>query len=312
MAKDTVHFNNLQQHLGLGKRTRLQRILIAQQSIPLRADSIFPGMALLLSIDQGLEDGPRDFFSNPAASDPDYQLHLAKEGAFSGIILQIGLAEKYFWNYAGEVPLVLKLNGRTSIPSDRTPFSPLLATVRDAVRLGADAVGYTLYVGSSAQDQDFLQYQKVREEAEVYGMPLILWAYPRGEAVESKGGRDSLFAVDYAARLADEVGADLVRLNEPSFDAEKNKLCPHPYNTLCLSREEALAKVVRTANKTMVLISGGSRSNEEELLTKTRLAMEAGATGMVFGRSLWSRPLEESLRLVSSIRQQMEITRKNP
>lgn len=311
MAKDTVHFDNLQ-HLGLGKRTRLHRILAKHESDRSRAGPLCPGTALLLSIDQGLEDGPRDFFSNPAAINPDFQLRLAQEGAFSGIVLQIGLAEKYYWNYAGEVPLVLKLNGRTSIPSDRTSFSPLLATVRDAVRLGADAVGYTFYVGSSAQDQDFLQYQRVREEAEVFGMPLILWAYPRGEAIESKGGRDSLFAVDYAARLADEVGADLVRLNEPSFDAEKNKLCPPPYNTLCLSREEALAKVVRTANKTMVLISGGSHSNEEELLTKTRLAMEAGATGMVFGRNLWSRPLEESLRLVSSIRQVMEACRKSP
>jgi fructose-bisphosphate aldolase, class I len=65
------------------------------------------------------------------------------------------LAEKFYWDYAGEVPLVLKLNGKTEIPSDAAALSPLHATVADAVRLGADAVGYTLYVGTPAQRDDF-------------------------------------------------------------------------------------------------------------------------------------------------------------
>lgn len=280
-------------HLGIGKRTRLHRILYEHGPAN--------GTALLLPIDQGLEHGPRDFFPNPESANPEFQLRLAKEGRFSGIVFHIGLAEKYYWKYAGEIPLILKVNGKTSIPSDREPFSPLTASVKDAVRLGADAIGYTLYVGSPIQDQDFLQFQEVREEAEAYGMPVIVWSYPRGEAIEAKGGRDSLFAVDYAARVADELGADMVKLNEPEFDEEKQKLCPSPYNTLKLTAEEAMKKVVKTANKTMVLVSGGSKIGDEDLLRKVRVVMDAGGTGIIFGRNLWQRHLDDALRITIEI-----------
>ena len=104
-------------------------------------------------------------------------------------MLQIGLAEKFYWDYAGEVPLVLKLNGKTDIPARPIRLSPVHATVEDAVRLGADAVGYTLYVGTPGQERDFAQYRQVRADAERLGMPLIVWAYPRGAAIEAKGGR---------------------------------------------------------------------------------------------------------------------------
>src|SRR5690606_15747990 len=114
-------------------------------------------------------------------------------------------------------------------------LSPLLARVEDAVRLGADAIGYTLYVGSPRQDEDLRQFEAVRSECERYGIPIIMWAYPRGEAVEKKGGRDSLYAVDYAARVAAEVGADMVKLNIPVFETERMTASPQPYNHLQLS-----------------------------------------------------------------------------
>src|SRR6185312_5793723 len=102
---------------------------------------------------------------------------------------------------------------KTEIPSDAHALSPVNATVEEAVRLGADAVGYTLYVGTPAQEADFGQLRRVREDAVRYGMPLIVWAYPRGAAVEAKGGKDSFYAVDYAARTAAELGADMVKVN---------------------------------------------------------------------------------------------------
>src|SRR5215467_4069778 len=198
--------------LSIGKRTRLHRLLYKYGPAN--------GTLLLLPIDQGLEHGPRDFFPNPPAKDPEFQLRLAKEGHFSGIVFQYGIAEKYMSQYAGEVPLVLKLNGKTEIPSDKVPISPVIASVEDAVRLGADAVGYTLYVGSARQDEDFKQFRQVREDADRYGLPVIVWAYPRGEAVDAKGGRDSLYAVDYAARTASELGADIIKVNFPQPDKQ--------------------------------------------------------------------------------------------
>jgi len=182
--------------LAAGKRARMHRILYQH--------GLGNGTALFLPYDQGLEHGPRDFFADPIAADPRYIIRLALEGGFNGIAVQIGLAEKFYWDYAGEVPLILKLNGKTDIPSDERALSSLHASVEDAVRLGADAVGYTLYVGSPAQDADFAQYRTVRQDAQRLGMPLIVWAYPRGEAIEHKGGKDSFYAVHYAARVASE------------------------------------------------------------------------------------------------------------
>ena len=285
-------------NLSTGKRTRLHRLLYTFGPAN--------GTLLLLPIDQGLEHGPRDFFPNPPSKDPEFQLRLAREGGFSGIVFQIGIAEKYMKDYAGQVPLVLKLNGKTEIPSDKQPLSPCIATVEDAVRLGADAVGYTLYVGSPLQTEDFLQFREVREEAERYGMPIIVWAYPRGEAIDAKGGRDSLYAVDYAARVANELGADIVKVNVPKVDPAKDTAAPKPYNGMNPSREEAVRMVIESAGRTLVLFSGGEMQGEGDVIDKARIAMEGGATGLIFGRNVWQRPFDEALALAGQIKDMMK------
>jgi fructose-bisphosphate aldolase, class I len=280
--------------LGLspGKKTRLKRLLYDHGP--------GGGTLLVLPIDQGLEHGPVDFFANPESLDPLYQYELARDGKFSAIALHIGLAEKYFHEFAGDVPLILKLNGKTGIPSDAQAFSPLTGTVEDAVRLGADAVGYTVYVGSPAQDRDFLQFVEVRRAADRLGMPVVVWAYPRGEAVAKKGGRESLYAVDYAARVALELGADVVKVNYP-VASEKDAESPPPYNTLHLSPSEAFRKVVESAGRALVLVSGGERVDDEDLLGKVRSSLDAGATGIIFGRNMWQRPKAEALRVTREL-----------
>ena len=85
----------------------------------------------------------------------------------------------------------MKINGKTSIPPDDYAISPMTASVEDAVRIGADAIGYTLYVGSPRQYEDMNQFRIVKKDADRFGIPIIMWAYPRGEAVAKKGGRDS-------------------------------------------------------------------------------------------------------------------------
>jgi fructose-bisphosphate aldolase, class I len=284
--------------LSAGKKTRLHRILYQH--------GLGNGTAIFLPYDQGLEHGPRDFFANPSASDPRYVIKLALEGGFNGIAIQIGLAEKFYWDYAGEVPLVLKLNGKTDIPSAIDPLSPVNATVRDAVRLGAEAVGYTLYVGTPAQEHDFRQYLAVRDEARQFGMPLIVWSYPRGMAIDGMGGKDSFYAVDYAARTASELGADVVKVNFPH--PEKQSGVPSAYQA-DFSPQQAIDAVVRSANRTLLLVSGGERAGDGALLEKARQSMEAGATGLIFGRNVWQRDHDESLRFVGQLR---EILAKYP
>ncbi len=282
--------------LAPGKRARLHRLLYKYGPAN--------GTLLLLPIDQGLEHGPVDFFDNPDSIDPEFEYKLALEGNYSGIALHYGLASKYFAKYAGQVPLVLKINGKTNIPSDDDAFSPMTASVEDAVRMGADAVGYTLYVGSPAQSADMAQLTRVREDCDRYGMPLIVWAYPRGKAVKEKGGQDSLYAVDYAARVACEMGADIVKLNVPKVsDSDKQ---PKPYPTERLSEEDAIQKVVRSAGRTLVLISGGSKISDEDLIHKARMAMDAGVTGLIFGRNVWQRRFDQAMAITQRIQEMLK------
>ena len=278
--------------LSTGKKARLNRILFRH--------GVGNGTAIFLPYDQGLEHGPRDFFANPASGDPKYIVKLAVEGGFNGIAIQVGTAEKFYWDYAGEVPLVLKINGKTEVPADDEALSPLNASVEDAVRLGADAVGYTLYVGSPLQAQDFEQFRNVRAECDRWGMPLIVWAYPRGKYVNEKGGKDSFYMIDYAARTAAELGADVVKVNFPN--ATKRKGVKSEYDR-DFTEQEAVDAVVRSAGRSLVLLSGGEKAGDDEMLEKSRQSLEAGACGLIFGRNVWQREHDESLRFVAKLKE---------
>lgn len=283
--------------LAQGKRARLYRLLYEHGP--------GHGTMLVLPVDQGMEHGPVDFLPNPPSENPEFQIRLAIDGGYSAIAFHYGIAARYMPPFAGKVPLILKINGKTDIPPSDRAFSGLTGRVEDAVRLGADAVGYTLYVGSPRQDEDLAQLTAVRADCDRYGMPLMVWSYPRGEAIEKKGGRDSLFAVDYAARVAAEMGADVIKLNVPVFDQKAREGSPRPYNEMHLEYRAAVEKVVRTAGQSFVLFSGGTKIGDEDLLEKARLVMEAGATGLIFGRNMWQRPMADALRLTAEIKRLM-------
>lgn len=286
-----------QMDLSVGKKTRLYRLLYEYGP--------GNGTLLVLPIDQGLEHGPMDFFVNPDAADPEFQFKLALEGGYSGIACHIGLAEKYHRLYAGRVPLVLKLNGKTCVPPDDDAFSPLTSTVEDAVRLGADAVGYTLFVGSPSQDRDIEQFNMVRQEAERFGLPIIMWAYPRGTFINQKGGKNSLYAVDYAARVACELGADVVKVNFPETTPEMLASSPKPYNEYAPNPAEAVRKIVRSAGRSLVIMSGGSRLTDDQAFDMAKMGIENGASGLIFGRNMWQRPMNDALALTQRVKEMM-------
>jgi class I fructose-bisphosphate aldolase len=294
-------------HIGLdslcpGEKRRLHELMFAHGP--------GNGKIMLLPVDQGLEHGPRDFFDNPPAADLEFQLSLAEEAGFSGVACHVGLAEKHMKKWAGRVPLVLKINGKSSILPEDRPFSPLNASVEDALRLGADAVGYTLFVGSPAEAEDIAQFSIVRREAKRFGLPVIMWAYPRGPFVESiGGGRDALPMVDYAARLANELGATLCKINLPQPPKPEALGPSSPFKEYgrfaSLTQEQTLRMAIRSAGRTGVLVSGGSRMGDAELLDKSRLCLEAGADGLIFGRNIWQRTYDDALTISREIREMM-------
>jgi class I fructose-bisphosphate aldolase len=294
---DSEMARNLTSHPG--KRARLWRLLYGHGP--------GNGSLMVLPLDQGLEHGPTDFFPHPPALDPDYQFQLAIEGRYSAIALGVGLAEKYFARYAGQIPLILKLNGKTNIPDDGDATSPAIASVEDAVRLGADAVGYTIYVGSPRQDDELRHFRQVRQDCERYGMPLVLWSYPRGRAIDAKGGKNSLYAQDYAARVALELGADIVKLHEPEADTAAS---PAPYASLHEDAAARTQRVVRSAGRTLVLFSGGTKNDDDDaVLGKIDFYLRNGATGVMFGRNMWLREFDRAVALSRAAR---EILAKYP
>jgi fructose-bisphosphate aldolase, class I len=293
-VKSLTEQKSLLATLAPGKRARLRRLLF----------EFGPGQGtlLLLPIDQGIEHGPRDFFPNPASKDPEYQFRLAAEAGYSAIACQIGLATKYYPDYAGQVPLILKVNGKTDVPPSDEAFSPCNAAVEDGVRLGADAIGYTLYVGSPRQDADLAQLRQVRQDCDRFGMPLVIWAYPRGRDIEKKGGRDSFYAIDYAARLAMEMGADVVKLNFPKF-SDKDADAPAPYSEMDVTAEEAVRQIVESAGRSLVVLSGGSKADDETVLNHTQTVVQAGGSGVIFGRNVWQREWSEALEIIEKIKE---------
>ena len=294
-AELTSESQSLLATLSPGKRTRLRRLLYDYGP--------GEGTLLFLPIDQGIEHGPRDFFPNPASKDPEYQFRLAAEAGYSAIACSYGMASKYYPAYAGQVPLLLKLNSKTDVPPSDEAFSPCNASVEDGVRLGADAIGYTLYVGSPRQDEDLIQLGKVRQDCDRFGLPLVIWAYPRGRDIEAKGGRDSFYAIDYAARVAMEMGADIVKLNMPKLNPDKDKSAPEPYNEMDVTQEEAIRQVVQSAGRSLVVLSGGSKVDDEKLLAQTRMIIEAGGSGVIFGRNVWQREWSDARSTIEQIKE---------
>ncbi len=223
------------------------------------------GKVMLIAYDQGFEHGPVDF--DEKSVDPTYVMEIAKNGYFTGVIFQEGVAAKYYDKECG-VPLIVKLNGKTSFYGEE-PLSLQLCTVEKAAALGAIGVGYTIYVGSEHEEQMLVEFSKIEDEAHALGMIVIAWMYPRGKKV---AGRESdRDVVAYAARIGMELNADFVKV---------------PYT----GDPESFSWTIRAAGKTGVLAQGGKRVDWDNLDAEIEGVMSAGAKGIAIGRNVWQAP----------------------
>jgi len=229
------------------------------------------GKAMYLAYDQGLEHGPEDFNANNF--DPQSILDIAVSGKFTAIIFQKGIAEKYYANSDArrKIPLILKLNGKTKLHKGES-YSPQVCEVEEAIKLGASAVGYTLYAGSQFESEMFKEFGKVVREAHKNKIPAIAWVYPRGKDIIND---TTLEIVAYAARIALELGADIAKIKYSGS-------------------LENFRWAVQCAGKTKVVLSGGNKVSDEEFLGVVKNVMSAGGIGVAVGRNVWqnSAPLE--------------------
>ena len=236
---------------------------------------LLKGKGILLAYDQGLEHGPSKDF-NQKSVDPDYILDIAWKGNFTGVIFQKGVAEKY---YDGKVPLIIKVNGKTSLTKGE-PIASQICSVKQAKALGARAVGYTIYLGSAHENLMLQEFGRIQEEAHEMGLAAIAWIYPRGEAVPNDTAPEM---IAYAARAGLEVGADAVKIKYTG-DSETFKWA------------------VKSAGTARVFMSGGPKApTDEAFLTQVKGVMDAGATGLAVGRNVWQH--EHPLKMAAALRE---------
>ena len=118
------------------------------------------GKAMYLAYDQGLEHGPSVDF-NDKNIDPLYIIEIAKNAGYNGLIVGKGIAEKYNKEIKkSKVPLIVKLNGKTKLFKGE-PISLQLCSVKEAIKLGAKAVGYTIYVGSAYESKMLKEFERI-------------------------------------------------------------------------------------------------------------------------------------------------------
>ena len=233
------------------------------------------GKSLLLAYDQGLEHGPSADFDDRNV-DPQFIMDTAVNGAFSGIVFQKGLAEKY---YNGKVPLIIKVNGKSALPKGE-PNSKQICSVEEAISLGARGIGYTIYAGSQHEPDMLQEFGRISKEAHENGLPAISWVYPRGESIKNDIAPE---IISYAARIGLELGADAVKI----------KYTGDP---------KTFSWAVKSAGKAHVYMSGGPKTpTDEDFLRQISGVMEAGATGLAVGRNIWQHP--EPLKLAEKLKQ---------
>jgi class I fructose-bisphosphate aldolase len=231
---------------------------------------------MYLAYDQGMEHGPEHDFDDKNI-DPLYVLNIAKKGKFDGIIFQKGIAEKYNKEIKkSKVPLIVKLNGKTKLFKGE-PLSSRICSVKEAVELGAKAVGYTIYIGSKHENLMIKEFSEIEREAHNFGIPVIVWVYPRGKSIKEPTSREN---IAYSARVGLELGADLAKIN---------------WN----GNLDDLKWAVKSAGRCKIVIAGGNKKSEKEFLEDVKKIKISGALGIAVGRNVWKseKPIELSKKI---------------
>lgn len=264
------------------------------------------GRMVILPVDQGFEHGPaRSFAENEAGYDPAYHFRLAAEAGCNAHAAPLGALEAAAAEYAGEVPLILKLNNHDSLaPDGADPAPAVTGSVRDALRLGCVAVGFTIYPGSAAFRTMYEQVRAIAEEAKQSGLAVVVWSYPRGSGL-SKKGETAVDVVSYAAHIAAQLGAHIIKVKLPTDHVESDQA-----REVYRAREIPVATVadrvrhvVRSAfdGRRMVIFSGGAKTDEASFYADIRGIREGGGFGSIIGRNSFQRPWDDSVRFLHEV-----------
>jgi class I fructose-bisphosphate aldolase len=263
------------------------------------------GKLVILPVDQGFEHGPaRSFAPNPAGYDPHYHFRLALDAGCNAYAAPLGFLEAGAAEFAGDVPLILKLNNHDSLHDEKDPLPSQTASVRDALRLGCVAVGYTIYPGSSRCQSMYEQLRAIADEAKAAGLAVVVWSYPRGSSL-SKEGETAIDVVAYAAQIAAQLGAHVIKVKLPSEHIEQAaaKKVYESKNVPMKTLADRVRHVVQSAfnGRRIVIFSGGAKEDDERVFNEARAIRDGGGFGSIIGRNSFQRSNQDALKFLDTI-----------
>jgi len=245
------------------------------------------GKMVILPVDQGFEHGPgRSFAMNPAGYNPHYHFELAVEAGCNAYAAPLGFLEAGAAEHAGEVPLILKLNNHDVLLDEKDPDQAVTGGVKDALRLGCVAVGYTIYPGSTHRLDMYERLREIAAEAKAVGLAVVVWSYPRGYGL-TKEGETAIDVTAYAAHIAQDAARKVY---------EKNQV---PVGSL----PERVRHVVQSAfdGRRIVIFSGGAKEEDKAVFDEARAIRDGGGFGSIIGRNSFQRQRSEALEFLGTI-----------
>ena len=266
------------------------------------------GRFVILPVDQGFEHGPaRSFAANPVAYDPRYHFELALAAGCNAYAAPLGFLEAGAAEFAGEIPLILKLNNSDSLSGGSDPCPAITGGADDALRLGCSAIGFTIYPASTARNEMYGQIRELAHEAKRKGLAVVIWSYPRGSGI-SKEGETAIDVVAYAAQIACQLGAHVVKVKPPTAHIEQAaaKKVYEKERIPIATLAERVRHVVQSAfnGRRIVIFSGGEAKDTAAIFEEVRAIRDGGGFGSIIGRNSFQRPRSEALDF---LRQVMDI-----
>lgn len=261
------------------------------------------GKLVILPVDQGFEHGPaRSFAPNADGYDPSYHPNLAIESGCNGYAAPLGFIESIAHQYSGKLPLILKVNNSDSLGGPDQPYSALTSSVKDALRLGCSAIGFTIYPGSSFRNDMYREIRDMMAEAREVGLPSVVWSYPRG-ATMSKAGETALDVVSYAAHIACQLGAHIVKVKLPSDHIEQEAAKKSYEGVAKATLAERVQHVMKASfnGKRIVIFSGGVAKGTDDVLEEIRAIKAGGGNGSIMGRNSFQRSRADGTKLLQDV-----------
>ena len=264
------------------------------------------GKLVILPVDQGFEHGPaRSFAKNEIAYDPHYHFKLAINAGLSAFAAPLGMLEAGASTFAGQIPLIMKLNSSNSLSREKdAPSQAITGSVSEAVRLGCSAVGFTIYPGSDDALNMISEIQEIALEAKDSGLAVVVWSYPRGGNI-SKNGETAIDIVSYAAHMAALVGAHIIKVKPPTshIELEEAKKVYESENIPIEKLSDRIRHVVQSCfqGRRLVVFSGGTAKDEDSLLNEIKDLYLGGASGSIIGRNSFQREYDDALSLLNKI-----------